>query len=49
MSKPRQSLSWAMAPGLLLAAAGIAWEGYLRWITAWPTYFTGSRSWRPRV
>lgn len=29
-----------MAPGLLLAAAGVAWEGYLRWIAAWPTYLT---------
>jgi len=29
-----------MAPGLLLAAAGIAWEGYLRYIDAWPTYLT---------
>jgi hypothetical protein len=40
MSGQGPSRSRAMAPGLLLAAVGIAWECYLRSISAWPTYLT---------
>lgn len=40
MSEPSSSILRAMAPGLLLTAAGIAWECYLRWIAAWPTYLS---------